>query len=116
MTYDGGNLKVDIKDTTTNAVATQNYTVDIAATVGDGKAYVGFTGGTGSAIANQDILNWTFSSAITGLHVSKLVSVSPDPRNTPVDAIEVDFSENQQNDWINKWKLKTNCYFTLFYY
>ncbi|MBI3410581.1 MAG: fibronectin type III domain-containing protein [Planctomycetes bacterium] len=61
LTYDGTTLFVTIKDTITNASVTQNYTIDIPTTVATGAAYVGFTGGTGGLVANQDILAWTFS-------------------------------------------------------
>jgi len=38
----------------------QSYTIDIVATAG-ATAYVGFTAGTGAAVATQEIVNWTFS-------------------------------------------------------
>jgi hypothetical protein len=61
MTYDGTTLAVNIKDTVTGKSATQNYTVNIPTTVAGNMAYVGFTAGTGSLTAIQDILTWTFS-------------------------------------------------------
>jgi enamine deaminase RidA (YjgF/YER057c/UK114 family) len=54
MTYDGTTLQVTITDTTTQAKATQNYTVNIPNLVGANSAYVGFTGGTGGQTATQD--------------------------------------------------------------
>ena len=56
MVYDGTTLSVTITDATTNATATQTYTIDIPGTVGGSAAYVGFTGGTGGLTATQDIL------------------------------------------------------------
>jgi hypothetical protein len=48
MTYDGSTLRVKETDTSTQATATQSYSIDIPTTVGNDAAYVGFTGGTGS--------------------------------------------------------------------
>jgi hypothetical protein len=61
MSYDGVTLTVTIKDKVTNATATQSYVVDIVSTVGGGKAFVGFTAGTGGLTATQDILDWDFN-------------------------------------------------------
>jgi fibronectin type 3 domain-containing protein len=61
MTYDGTTLKVTITDATTNASATQSYTVDIPGTIGGSTAFVGFTGGTGGLTATQDILSWKYT-------------------------------------------------------
>jgi fibronectin type 3 domain-containing protein len=66
LSYDGTVLTVTITDNTTNAVATQNYTVNIANIVGGTTAFLGFTGGTGGATARQNILNWTYTPT-TGL-------------------------------------------------
>ena len=49
-------------DTVTSATATQTYTVDLPTRVGSSNGYVGFTGGTGSIAATQDITKWTYSS------------------------------------------------------
>jgi hypothetical protein len=61
MTYDGTKLQVTITDTVTHATATQSYTVNIPTIVGSSTAFVGFTGGTGSLTAVQNILNWTYT-------------------------------------------------------
>ncbi len=61
MTYDGTTLSVTETDQTTNATATQNYTVNIPSTVGGNTAYVGFTAGTGGLTATQDILAWSYA-------------------------------------------------------
>lgn len=67
MVYDGTTLTVTLLDTVTKATATQTYTVSIPATVGGPVAYVGFTAGTGSLSASEDIAGWTYlpSSSIT---------------------------------------------------
>jgi len=43
--------------------------------VGGTTAYVGFTGGTGSSVANQDIVTWTYSSGSPA---------TPPPTQTPI--------------------------------
>jgi hypothetical protein len=67
MTYDGTTLTVTITDTVTGATATQNYAVNIPATVGGSTAFVGFTAGTGVATANQEIMAWTYAMATPSL-------------------------------------------------
>jgi fibronectin type 3 domain-containing protein len=61
VSYDGTTLTVKTTDTTTNASATQTYLVNIPGIVGGSSAFVGFTGGTGGLLANQNILSWTFT-------------------------------------------------------
>ncbi len=61
LTYDGKTLTEVIKDTQTNATATESYTVNIPSVIGSGTAYAGFTGGTGGLTATQDVLTWTYS-------------------------------------------------------
>jgi uncharacterized repeat protein (TIGR01451 family) len=74
MTYDGTTLTVTITDATTQAQATQTYTVNIPAIVGGSTAYVGFTGGTGGATATQNVLGWVYTptsaSAQTDLQIT----------------------------------------------
>jgi hypothetical protein len=60
LAYNGTVLTATITDTVTGATATQNYTINIPATVGEPTANVGFTGGTRLITATQDILNWSF--------------------------------------------------------
>ena len=50
-----------LTDTVTLASFTTSTAINIPATVGSNTAYVGFTGGTGSLDAIQDILTWTYS-------------------------------------------------------
>jgi hypothetical protein len=67
MDYDGTKLTVTITDLTTNVTATQTYTVNVVGDVGAATGFVGFTGGTGGLTAVQEILNWTYVTAPTGL-------------------------------------------------
>ena len=60
LTYDSGTLREVVTDTTTGAVFTTTYAVNIPMVVGGGGlAYVGFTAATGGETSVQDILNWT---------------------------------------------------------
>ena len=60
LTYDGTTLTVILTDTVTKASATQSYKVDIAGVLGSTTGYVGFTGGTGGAVATADIEGWAY--------------------------------------------------------
>ena len=62
LVYDGSTLTVTLTDALTRAAWTHTFSVDIPATVGGNKAYIGFTGGTGSKAVVGQILNWTFSN------------------------------------------------------
>ena len=55
MTYDGSNLVMTMTDATTNGTFTQNWPINIPATVGGNNAYLGFTaadGGLSGAVPN----------------------------------------------------------------
>lgn len=62
LTYDGTTLAWTITDTATNSMFRISFPVNIPNLVGDNAAYVGFTGGTGSNTAVQDILTWTYNA------------------------------------------------------
>jgi hypothetical protein len=63
MAYNGTTLTMTITDTSIPAdTFTQSWVVNIPGTVGGNAAYVGFTGGSGSATAVQDVLYWTFTA------------------------------------------------------
>jgi fibronectin type 3 domain-containing protein len=61
MGYDGTTLTVTITDKTTKAKATQSYVVDIVKIVGGSQAYAGFTAGTSTMTATQNILDWSYT-------------------------------------------------------
>jgi hypothetical protein len=61
MSYDGTTLTVAITDTATGATERHSYRVNIATTIGNHRAYVGFTASTGGESATQNILDWTFT-------------------------------------------------------
>jgi len=60
LTYDGTTLTLTLTDLVTLATWSHPFPINIPATVGGNTAYVGFTAGTGSSTATQQILNWTF--------------------------------------------------------
>ena len=65
ITYNGSAISLTLTDQTTHAVFTttaNEFPVDILDDVGGDTAYVGFTAGTGSETAVQNILTWSFTS------------------------------------------------------
>ncbi|MGA3072031.1 MAG: chitobiase/beta-hexosaminidase C-terminal domain-containing protein, partial [Terracidiphilus sp.] len=60
LVYSGTTLTVTLTDTKTGASATNQFTVNIPSVVGGNTAYVGFTGGTGSNTAVQQVTSWTY--------------------------------------------------------
>jgi len=66
ITYDGTTLTLTLTDqVNTSQTFTTSWTVNVPSVVGGSTAYVGFTGGTGASVANQDIITWTYSSGAT---------------------------------------------------
>jgi hypothetical protein len=66
ITYDGANLVLTLTDTVTFANWSHAFAINIPATVGGNTAYIGFTGGTGIDVADQEILSWTYISGTPG--------------------------------------------------
>jgi hypothetical protein len=60
LVYSGTTLSVTLTDTKTGATVTKQFSVNIPTIVGSTTAYVGFTGGTGSSSAVQQVTAWTF--------------------------------------------------------
>ena len=73
MTYDGTTLTMTITDTITNATFTTSWEVNIPEAVQGDAASLGFTGSTSTETATQEVLSWTFTSAIT----PAITSLSP---------------------------------------
>jgi hypothetical protein len=62
MTYNGTTLTMTITDASVPAdTFTTSWTVNIPGTVGANTALIGFTAGTGSATATQDIITWSYT-------------------------------------------------------
>ncbi len=62
ISYDGVTLGVGVEDVVTGDVFETSWNVDVPAAVGDTAAYVGFTGGTGAANADQRIRGFWYTS------------------------------------------------------
>jgi legume-like lectin family protein len=62
MTYDGTTLAMTITDATAGKSFTASWAVNIPSVVGASSAYAGFTAGTGSSTATQEILTWSYAS------------------------------------------------------
>lgn len=57
-------LEVRMSDVNSRPVANiLEYTVDLVTVLGSPNAFVGFTSGTGAAMANHDIISWTFEDS-----------------------------------------------------
>lgn len=72
MTYDGTTLSMTLTDTVTKGTFSTSWAVNIPTDVGGSTAYVGFTGATGFAFANQAVNAWTYATTST-------VSATPIP-------------------------------------
>lgn len=74
VSYNGTNLTVTLNDPLAGSTFTaiNNLGIDIASTLGQNTAFVGFTASTGSGFENHDILNWTFSN-------SARIDTTPEP-------------------------------------
>lgn len=62
ITYDGTTLNLTLADLVTLASWSHPFSINIPAAVGGNTAYVGFTAGTGSSTANQQIYSWSYQS------------------------------------------------------
>jgi hypothetical protein len=63
LAYNGTTLALTVTDSVTSASFSHSWTINIPATVGGNTAYVGFTGSTGYAFANQYIQSWTYAAS-----------------------------------------------------
>jgi fibronectin type 3 domain-containing protein len=97
MGYDGTTLNVTITDITTNASASQAYTVNIPQVIGSNTGFAGFTGGTGGATAVQNILTWEYSPT-----ASTVPAAPSNLTGTVVSGSEIDIS------WTNNANNATN--------
>jgi hypothetical protein len=63
LSYDGATLSMKITDAGNPATTfSTSWTVNIPSAVGGNTALVGFSGGTGSTTATQDIVSWTYNN------------------------------------------------------
>jgi hypothetical protein len=64
LSYDGTTLSETLLDTVTHAAYNTSYVTNLPAALGSSYAYVGFTGGTGAAVADQTITDFVFSNNV----------------------------------------------------
>lgn len=62
--YDGTTLSQTLTDTVTQAVSFNSDVTNLPGVVGGPTAYVGFTGGTGAAAADQTVTGFSFSTSV----------------------------------------------------
>ena len=65
LVYDGTWLYLTLRDTVSGAVFVNRWKINIPQTIGANTAFVGFTGSTGTLVATQKILTWTFAAQPT---------------------------------------------------
>ncbi len=83
INYDGTTLSMTITDPVVNKTFTHSWPVNIPAIIGGNLAYAGFTGGTGSLTANQEIEAWTFVSFVPQSQQWTIVTTSESAPNAP---------------------------------
>ena len=89
LKYDGTTLTETVTDVTKSITLTQTYLIDIPGIVGGHTATVGFTGATGGAESEQDIIGWKY----TGTSGSGAVTLpAPVLSGTPCLSGEADIS------------------------
>jgi hypothetical protein len=62
VTYDGTWLLMTITDATSGKSFVEAWPVNIPSVVGGSAAWIGFTGGTGTSTATQEIVSWTYAA------------------------------------------------------
>jgi hypothetical protein len=65
FTYDGTTLKQSLTDTVTGAIYTNSYQANIPSIVLGNSAFIGFGGGTGSAVEDVYLDSWTYATGTT---------------------------------------------------
>ncbi|HTT56225.1 MAG TPA: L-type lectin-domain containing protein [Opitutaceae bacterium] len=77
--YNGTVLEVRLSDSGVRPTnPTLSYTVNIPSTIGASSAYFGFTGGTGSAYSNEDVIDWAYSPTFVSGGINTPLSI-PEP-------------------------------------
>ena len=65
LVYDGTWLYLTLRDTVSGAAFVNRWKINIPQTIGADTAFVGFTGSTGTLVATEKILTWTFAAQPT---------------------------------------------------
>jgi LysM repeat protein len=105
LVYNGTTLSMTLTDTVTNDVFTQSWTVNIPSTVGGNTAYVGFTGASGGAGADQEILTWSYSN-------SAVPPINPPVLPTPTFSVAAGTYSSAQSVSISDATTGTTLYYT----
>jgi hypothetical protein len=63
--YANGFLQLSLLDTVTSSSFTTNLGIDLPAVLGGESAYIGFTGGSGATVANQQVSNFSYVPCAT---------------------------------------------------
>ena len=86
LSYNGVTLSETLTDTLTHATYNTSYTTDLVTALGTAYPYVGFTGGTGAAVADQTITNFIFSNNVPAVPVNVGPKLSVTASSSPADA------------------------------
>ena len=70
LSYNGVTLSETLTDTITHATYNTSYATDLVSALGTAYPYVGFSGGTGAAVADQTITNFIFSNNVPAVPVN----------------------------------------------
>lgn len=81
LSYDGTTLSETLFDTVTRATYHTSYVTNLPSVVGSSFASVGFTGGTGAAVADQTITNFIFTNNVP------ITPLNPGPKLTVTAAV-----------------------------
>jgi hypothetical protein len=84
LAYNGTTLTETLLDLTNNNTYTTSTPVDLATVLGAATAYVGFTGGTGGATAQQDITNFVYSTGASQVVYGNNVTI--DTSNSTINS------------------------------
>ncbi len=85
LVYNGKTLSETVLNPRTGALFSKSYGINLASILGGNTAYVGFTGGTGSYTAVQDIATWRFDSTPTSIPLAPTGLTATAASGTEVD-------------------------------
>ena len=78
LTYDpsGSTMGVSLVDQTTQSTYSNTFpNIDLAKSIGSNTGFVGFTGGTGGAVATQTVSNFVYGTLGQGISLSNNISI-----------------------------------------
>jgi hypothetical protein len=86
LSYNGVTLSETLTDTITHATYNTSYATDLVSALGTAYPYVGFSGGTGAAVADQTITNFIFSNTVPAVPVNAGPNLVVTARASSADA------------------------------